>query len=118
MKTLFVYGTLKMGFNNRKRFMPNSKVLMNVHITGYDMYTNGHYPAIVRNETPGNGLIHGELHEVDEQTFDRIRDMEFGAGYHIADYKIMGQSVPLFAMNREQVSNGQWKPVVDGIFKQ
>ena len=71
MSLLFVYGTLKKGFHNHG-------VLKGAHcqgeavLFGYDMYSLGGFPAIVKNvdaELP----ISGELYEVPEfKSLDRL----------------------------------------------
>lgn len=113
---IITYGTLKKGFYNYNRFMGNAKFLGNVHITGYKMYSNGTYPAIVKSDVPSD-LISGELYEIEDDNFNIIRDVELRAGYYMDTYKMRGEDIPLFVMDKSQVDNEKWQLVEDGIFK-
>ncbi|KLU61707.1 AIG2-like family protein [Peptococcaceae bacterium CEB3] len=54
----FVYGTLKRGFPNA-RFIPDKHIQSAVpaRLKGFDMYSTGAFPAIIR----GEGVSQGEL---------------------------------------------------------
>ena len=56
---VFVYGTLKRGFRLNP-YMENSKFLAEDTLKGFDIYSNGSFPMIVR----GQGEVKGEVFEV------------------------------------------------------
>jgi gamma-glutamylcyclotransferase (GGCT)/AIG2-like uncharacterized protein YtfP len=58
MHKVFVYGSLKKGFGN--------------HSLLTDSHYLGPYPGVVS----GEGIIHGELYEVDDTTFSRLDRLE------------------------------------------
>ena len=71
---LFVYGSLRQGRYNYDIYLKNnSKFLQEAYVRGILYSLKGkEYPAIVE----GNSLILGELFEVDQETFDRMDEME------------------------------------------
>ena len=71
---LFVYGSLRKGRYNYDIYLKNnSKFLQEAYVRGILYSLKGkEYPAIVE----GNSLILGELFEVDQETFDRMDEME------------------------------------------
>jgi len=67
---VFVYGTLKKDFP-LYHYMQGSKFLESKEVKGLQMYDYGSFPIV----WPGNGVVHGELYEVSEETLavlDRI----------------------------------------------
>lgn len=72
MKTekLFVYGTLKKGFRLHN-YLGNSKLLGEDTLKGFDIYSNGTYPMIVRGES----IVKGEVYEVPVSLFVSTLDL-------------------------------------------
>jgi len=68
---VFVYGTLKRGFRLH-RFLAGARYLGEAKVSGFKMYDLGWYPGIV----PGEGLVHGELYEVDLKTLLLLDEVE------------------------------------------
>jgi len=81
MPLLFVYGSLKRGcYNNYLLTQGGAKFLGECKIAGYELYTtHGYFPYMV--ESNNSSKVKGELWEVPEETYQRIRRMELGAGY-------------------------------------
>lgn len=73
---LFVYGTLRKGLYNHD-VLKDSQCLGNDSITA-ELYDLGYYPAVLE----GEGVVFGELYEVEPIVMDFIDYMEFGAGYN------------------------------------
>ncbi len=63
MAVVFVYGTLKKGFNLH-HYLEDAKFLGDGFIEGYEMYKISWYPAVVK----GEGKVFGEVYDVDEET--------------------------------------------------
>ena len=115
MKTIFVYGTLKRGHYNYKRFgMNQSEYLGNGIVRGYKMYTNGSYPGIIKTNNEED-VISGELFNVSEMLFNTLDMMETCAGYHIALVDINGiKDVHLFVIDGSLIKN--WKLIKNGVW--
>ncbi len=78
-KLCFFYGTLKTGHYNHEHFKHGSKFLHHDVVEGFSLVqANRSYPHAIVDE---EGVVHGEVHEVDERTFYGIDNMELGAGY-------------------------------------
>jgi len=84
MVRLFVYGSLRTGLYNNPLLGKNTYV-RDTEIKNYKMYSLGHYPFIM----PGNGTIKGELHEITQENYNNIRQMEEGAGYKLIKGKTL-----------------------------
>ena len=71
---LFVYGTLRKGRYNYDIYLKdNSQFLQEAYIKGTLYSLKGKvYPAIVE----GDSMVLGEIFEVDQETFDRMDEME------------------------------------------
>ena len=75
MKTkIFCFGTLKIGYG-LSRFLKYSKFLGEAELSDYDLYEmiNG-IPFIVK----GDGVVHGEVYEIDENTLEVLDSIEVG----------------------------------------
>ena len=59
MKKIFVYGTLRKGFG-LNNYMDNFKYLGVGKLKGFDMFSNGYFPMIVK----GAGEVVGEVYEI------------------------------------------------------
>ena len=111
---IIVYGTLMKGFYNYDRWMGNAECINKIQLHGFKLFING-YPAIIQSNSQDD-IVHAELYDITKDRFEAISAMEIGAGYHIEMYKINGEEIPLFAMNKSQVENGRWKLVENGVF--
>ncbi|BFH72601.1 gamma-glutamylcyclotransferase [Sulfurisphaera javensis] len=72
MPYLFVYGSLRYGFELH-HLLSNSRFVGLAFTEGYKMYDLGSYPGVIK----GDGIIYGEVYEVDEDTInllDRVED--------------------------------------------
>lgn len=90
MINLLVYGTLRKGigvnnatinnknnlFYNYERFGPQ-KHIKTFYLNGFDMYNLGGYPCVIQ----GMGRITVEQHQVEDDIFKSIENMEICAGY-------------------------------------
>ena len=76
-----VYGTLKKGFYNHKRFRLDEygTFLGFDTIFGYDMYDLGMYPIVVKSVS---GEIKVEVYDVSTDMVATLDRMERGAGYY------------------------------------
>lgn len=73
----FVYGTLKRNYKNHKYYASGMQFVATDTIRG-ELYKLGYaYPFILT----GNNSIPGEVFSINQDTFDRIRNMELNAGY-------------------------------------
>lgn len=57
---IFVYGTLRKG-EGLNEYMGNFKYLGVTKIDGFEIYSNGYFPMIIR----GNGEVVGEVYEIE-----------------------------------------------------
>jgi gamma-glutamylcyclotransferase (GGCT)/AIG2-like uncharacterized protein YtfP len=81
MVTVFVYGTLKQGFEAHDLLGDSAKFLgPAVTHERYHLYCQGHFPGMVIDEEASGG-VHGELYEVTEETIpwlDRYEAVDSG----------------------------------------
>lgn len=115
-KRFLIYGSLREGMYNRKRFGEDNFVNHgNKRISGYQMYDLGSYPAVVRTGNPADS-IEVEVTEItDVKTQESIERMEFYAGYNEELVNLEDGSVAyIFAMgpsiigDYDEVSSGDW----------
>ena len=72
MTVLFVYGTLMRGFRNHSR-LGNSRFLGPARTQpGYRLIDLGRFPGLL----PGNGVVSGELYEVDHRVLECLDEFE------------------------------------------
>lgn len=90
-KIIAVYGSLKSGHYNNPMIM-SGKLLFKDTIMG-TMYSLGSYPAFVFD---GYDKHEVEVWEVSEQVYDRVVDMEIGAGYDIKSITLSGVQAEVF----------------------
>lgn len=115
MKYIVVYGSLKLGKYNYKRF-PSQEYIKDYQLDGYELYNLGPYPAICT----GKGKVKAEIHSVSDEDYLRIRRMEHGAGYSESKLRInlnkseveasifpMGHEV-LHQFNPKKIESGEW----------
>lgn len=88
MKTIAVYGSLKMGRYNHP-LIKDCKFLGESDVTGV-MYLISTYPALIDDETAPEAVKHTvEVYEVDPATYARVHNMEIGAGYKVETKKLL-----------------------------
>ncbi len=76
MKTIFIYGSLRKGRYNHY-VIKDAEFLGQSVMYGWDLYSLGNYPAIVK----GDGRVVIEAYRVTDEQYERIDWMEEGAGY-------------------------------------
>ena len=111
-KRIFVYGTLKSGFGLNP-YMNNFKLLGIGKLKGFDMYSNGYFPMIVK----GKGEVVGEVYEIENgETEIAVLDKIEGA-YNRTKIKaklnknftdVEAYIYKGDATNLQQVKNGVW----------
>ena len=79
--TVFVYGTLMTDEYNHNHYLHDDWYIGKAIISGYDMYNIGAFPGIV----PGEGIIPGELYEVDADTMERLDYLEGEGSLYIRE---------------------------------
>lgn len=113
MPLIAVYGTLRKGSYNNKRFP--MEFLMDKTITGYQMYDLGPYPMIVKTGNTSDA-IKTEIYHVTTRTKEVIDAMEFGAGYiEITENigSVLPHEVSIYAYdhipeNAKRIANGDY----------
>lgn len=73
---VIVYGTLRKG-GRLNILLSGQEYMYSLKVNGYDMYTNGSYPAIM----PGEGTIHTEVYNISKEVKEKIDWVELDAGY-------------------------------------
>lgn len=85
---VFVYGSLKRGeFNHRRFGMDRQEFVGTGTISGYGLYDLGAYPCVVKHPDQ-NLTVHGELFHVADSTFKELCYIETGAGYSRATERV------------------------------
>jgi len=79
---VFVYGTLMSGRSN-SFLMEGSLFLGEASVRGYSMYEPSWYPGVRRDP---NGVVLGELYEVDKETLKRLNELEGEGSLYELDY--------------------------------
>ena len=83
---VFVYGTLRRGGARAMSIrFPNAKFIANAKVSG-NLYDLGAYPGLLLNES--NSLVVGEVYEVDDETLNKLDDMEASSHYWRKQVKI------------------------------
>lgn len=82
MRTVFVYGTLKLEKSNH-HLLEKSNLIKHMTIPGYTLYDIG-YPLAVKSE---KDYIEGEVYRVNEQVWKTIYMLEVGSGYKVKEYE-------------------------------
>lgn len=73
MEKVFVYGSLKKGFQNHS-LLKESKFIGNAEISGYKMYNLGYFPGIV--ESDAKNIVKGEIYKIDKNVETRLDYLE------------------------------------------
>jgi gamma-glutamylcyclotransferase (GGCT)/AIG2-like uncharacterized protein YtfP len=110
---VFVYGSLRPGEYNYSRFKEyyNDEInhVKKAEIKGYDLYSLGSYPGIVK----GNNKLIGDILEVSNEVKNALDNMEFGAGYTEEFINIDGIECSIYVyeggVNKNNlVKSGDW----------
>lgn len=72
---VFVYGTLMSGLPNH-RLLVDQKFIKEDYLAGFDMYSMGGFPGIVKNDCGYTSLIKGEVWEVDDKALSQLDMLE------------------------------------------
>lgn len=89
---VFVYGTLMRGEANHEYYLTDESFKGNASASGFEMYDIGAFPGIV----PGDGVIPGEIYEVDDETLQRLDYLEGEGSLYIRE------SVPVIMSTGEE----------------
>ena len=73
MTKVFVYGSLRKGHGNHGLLHSAKFLRQDITSPEFTMYDLGAFPAVT---TEGGTAIHGELYEVDDETFQRLDILE------------------------------------------
>lgn len=83
---LYCYGLLKKGFA-LSTYIKECEYIGVSFLSGYDMYSNGSYPMIIK----GSGTIKGEVYEVNKETLDYLDSVEYGYNRKIVKVLVNGK---------------------------
>lgn len=114
MKVL-VYGSLRKDEYNYNRFLqyyPDEiNYIKTLTIEGFDLYSLGPYPAIVK----GEGSLVVDLLDVSPEVKESFDGMELGAGYEIQQVEVDNELVDIYVYvnpqrlnNNRKVQSGDW----------
>lgn len=109
--TIGVYGTLKQGFNNHKRFLEDAEFIGKDIIKG-ELYETRRYPML----TTGKDDIAIEIFKVDFKTFERLKEMEENAGYVTGTTitQIKKIHIQIWTVTKKQINkykNSEWTKI-------
>ena len=92
---VFVYGTLKKGYNNHDMLGDYTPCgVAKVHDLALFIYTSG-IPFAVPSEGDN---IYGEIYIITQKDFDRINRMEYAAGYRRVQPRVNGTKTHMWIM--------------------
>lgn len=114
VKYLAVYGTLKKfskkGYNFNR--FGGQTYIDDIKLHPYIMFNLGNYPAIIDVDKAGkiadniHPVVKGELHSVSLDAFNKIKEMEIGAGYIESEFVWGKRKASVFVANSfEMVKN-------------
>lgn len=111
---IWAYGSLREGMYNWRALRMGKPITTSI-LKGYAMFGLGEFPACVK----GKGKIVAELFEIDEETFQRIDQMERGANYisEIASDDMLNEGLIYFQTTKPDycvpVPDGDWVKFVE-----
>jgi gamma-glutamylcyclotransferase (GGCT)/AIG2-like uncharacterized protein YtfP len=107
MKYIAVYGSLRPGHYNFKRFndvFPGFINHIETHkINGYKLYNLGAYPAAVESGDLDDTIEVDILEITDPYIYSSIKNMELGAGYYVEEIDISNHTCEIFLKYEEDV---------------
>lgn len=112
---LFVYGTLKQGFNNHYIIENAPMIAKNTSIEG-DMFSLGGFPGVV----PGRGIVWGEIYDITEDQLKRTDRLEGHPTFYKRTPVVAGDDVKIECetyfyqgetRDLTKIKNGVWSPV-------
>lgn len=77
---VFVYGSLKKGYQLHDHFLKNQMFIGNASIKGFSLISLGQYPAMIQVDDDSYS-VSGEYYLVTKEVFDKLKAMEEKAGY-------------------------------------
>jgi gamma-glutamylcyclotransferase (GGCT)/AIG2-like uncharacterized protein YtfP len=130
MKKCLFYGTLRKNGPAKKVYNFNrfkgQTFIKNWYLSGVSLFNLGYYPCVIWN---GNKKIETtlirkhknqvlcELHNVEDESFEKISKMEESAGYSVLELENCGEKVYLFCYppddkidtsKLEKIESGDW----------
>lgn len=111
---LFVYGTLKRGFNNN-RLLYGAQFQAECHLSNYQMYSLGGFPAITKKD---NSVIMGEVWKIEHHHLklcDRLEGHPEWYTRYLVHLKDFDLPVWTYTMSYDQVEN---YPIVESGYWQ
>lgn len=81
---VFVYGSLKKGFQLHKDYLEGQQFIGRALLPGFTMVSLGPYPALVRTGNPEHSVV-GEYYLMSGDAYHAVRSMEERAGYETSD---------------------------------
>ena len=111
---LVVYGTLRKD-GRLHELLNDQEFLYGAKLKGYDMYSNGSYPAIIE----GEGIITVEVYNVSEDVKNNIDWVEVGAGYKLVEIGLENNEVGILYVGQKPMFNSKkfnWVSVDSGDY--
>lgn len=109
MDKVFVYGTLKKGFGLH-RVVAKSRFLGKSTLSGYAMFSRIYFPYI----TKGEGKIHGEVYEVNQDTLQLLDAIESGYKRERVVVNLKGEKIKVYVyvfeseVGGKKIDSGVW----------
>lgn len=97
---LVVYGTLRKG-GRLHELLSGQEFKYAAKLGGYDMYSNGSYPAI----REGENTIVVEVYNVSQKVKDNIDWVEVGAGYKLVEVGLENNEVGILYVGQKPMFN-------------
>jgi gamma-glutamylcyclotransferase (GGCT)/AIG2-like uncharacterized protein YtfP len=118
MNKVAVYGSLRKDEYNYTRFRhsfgPGINYIKTIEIEGFDLYSLGQYPGIIKGD---NKLI-VDILKVTEEVGNVIDGMEYGAGYISEMINVEGDLVKIYIYDgsvdsEKLVESGDWSEYIN-----
>lgn len=77
---VFVYGSLKKGYQLHDHYLKNQMFIGNATIKGYSLISLGQFPALIEVDDDSYSVA-GEYYLVTQEVFDKLKAMEEKVGY-------------------------------------
>lgn len=107
---VFVYGTLRKGCVLNRHWMTGATYVRDATIYSYTMISFGPYPALIQLSGALEFGVEGEVWNMDEEKFDKLRQMEEGVGYTTRDIPLEdGTSAKAFVFTAINKGTVRWR---------